>query len=38
MKELNLSEVTFYILRKGTGKGKGRGKRINLVRKLRSVE
>lgn len=23
MKELNLSEVTFYIFRKGTGKGKG---------------
>lgn len=22
MKELNLSEVTFYILRKGTGKGR----------------
>lgn len=33
MKELNLSEVTFYILRKGIGKGIGKG---NLVRKLRS--
>lgn len=36
MKGLNLSEVTFYILRKG--KGKGRGGRVNLVRKLRSAE
>lgn len=37
MKESNLSEVTFYILRKGTGEGKGGG-RVNLVRKLRSAE
>lgn len=37
MKELNLSEVTFYILRKDTGKGK-RGWGINLVRKLRSAD
>lgn len=28
--ELNLSEVTFYIVRKGTGQGMG----VNLVRKL----
>lgn len=37
MKELNLSEVTFYIMRKGTGREK-EGGRINLVRKLRSAE
>lgn len=36
MKELNLSEVTFCILRKGTGKGTR--ERVNLVRKLRSAE
>ena len=38
MKESNLSEVTFYILRKGTGKGERGGERVNLVRKLRSAE
>lgn len=35
MKELHLSEVTFYIFRKGTGKGVRR--EGNLVRKLRSA-
>lgn len=30
MKELNLSEVTFYILKKGTGKGKGSKKGLIL--------
>lgn len=38
MKELNLSEVTFYILRKGTGKGKRGEKGVNLVRKLKPEE
>lgn len=36
MKELNLSEVTFFIWWEGTGMGKEEG--VNLVRKLRSTE
>lgn len=36
MKELNLSEVTFYIWWKGTGKG-NKEERVDLVRKLRST-